>query len=69
MIIYTVANGFLDDVPVGNIKAWERDFHVFMTTKYPQVGEALRREKALSKDTEQALRRGIEEYKNVAARG
>ena len=69
MIIFAVTNGFLDDVKVSDIKVWERDFHVFMTTKFPQVGDALRREKALSKDTEAALRRGIDEYKKVAARG
>jgi F-type H+-transporting ATPase subunit alpha len=68
MIIFAVTNGFLDDVKVSDIKVWERDFHVFMATKFPQVGDALRREKALSKDTEEALRRGIAEYKKVAAR-
>jgi F-type H+-transporting ATPase subunit alpha len=66
MIIFAVTNGFLDDVDVKDIKAWERGFHDFMAAQFPQVGHAIRGEKSLSKDTEAALRRGIEEYKKVA---
>ncbi len=66
MIIYAVTNGFLDDVDVAKIRNWERDFHEFMATKFPQVGDALRKEKVLSKDSEEALKRGITEYKKVA---
>jgi len=66
MIIYAVTNGFLDDIDVAKIRNWERDFHEFMATKFPQVGDALRKEKVLSKDTEEALKRGITEYKKVA---
>ncbi|MFN8571801.1 MAG: F0F1 ATP synthase subunit alpha [Gemmatimonadaceae bacterium] len=69
MIIFAVTNGFLDEVKVSDIKAWEQGFHSFMSSKYPQVGDAIRKEKALSKDSEEALRRGIDEYKKVAARG
>jgi hypothetical protein len=36
-----------------------------MATKFPQVGNAIRTEKAISKETEAALRRGIEEYKKM----
>jgi F-type H+-transporting ATPase subunit alpha len=51
---------------VKDLKAWERGFHDFMGTKFPQVGNGIRTEKALSKDNEAALRRGIEEYKKFA---
>ena len=66
MDIYAVTNGFLDDVAVKDIKAWERGFHDFMAAQFPQVGNAIRTEKALSKETEATLRRGIDEYKKVA---
>ena len=65
MIIYAVTNGFLDDVAVKDLKAWERGFHDFMATKFPQVGNAIFTEKAISKESEAALRRGIEEYKKM----
>jgi F-type H+-transporting ATPase subunit alpha len=68
MIIYAVTNGHLDDVPVNRIKEWERGFHAFMAAQFPQVGDALRREKVLGKDTEEALKRGIGEYRKVAGK-
>jgi hypothetical protein len=37
-----------------------------MAAQYPQVGERIRTEKALSKEIEADLRRGIEEYKKNA---
>jgi F-type H+-transporting ATPase subunit alpha len=67
MILYATANGFIDDVPVNQLRAWEKGFHEFMAAQFPQVGERLRAEKALSKETEAELRRGIEQYKKVAA--
>jgi F-type H+-transporting ATPase subunit alpha len=66
MIIFAVTNGFLDDVAVKDLKGWEKGFHDFMAAKFPQVGNAIRTEKAISKESEAALRRGIEEYKKVA---
>jgi F-type H+-transporting ATPase subunit alpha len=63
MIIFVATNGFLDDVAVGEIRAWEADFHEYMRAQFPQVGDRIRREKAISKETEQELRRAIEAYK------
>jgi F-type H+-transporting ATPase subunit alpha len=66
MIIFAVTNGFLDDVDVAKLKDWERGFHEFMRAKYPQVGDAIRTKKELSKDVEPDLRRGIEEFKKTS---
>jgi len=63
MIIYAVTNGHLDDVEVAAIGDWERGFHEFMAAQYPQVGQSIRSEKVLSKETEEALKRGIAAYK------
>jgi F-type H+-transporting ATPase subunit alpha len=65
MIIYAVTNGFLDDVKVADIRDWETGFHEFMGTKYPQVGDAIRKEKQLSKSTEETLKRGIADFKRM----
>jgi F-type H+-transporting ATPase subunit alpha len=65
MILYATANGFIDDVAVPQLREWERGFHEFMAAQFPQVGERLRSEKAISKEIEADLRRGIEEYKKV----
>src|SRR3954463_6391899 len=45
MIIFAVTNGFLDEVPVAQVRDWERGFHEFMHTQYPQVGDAIRKDK------------------------
>jgi len=63
MIIFAVTNGYLDDVAVGDIRDWEARFHTFMAEQYAQVGQAIRSEKVLSKETEGALRRGIDAFK------
>ncbi|MHB1223798.1 MAG: F0F1 ATP synthase subunit alpha [Gemmatimonadaceae bacterium] len=65
MVIFAVANGFLDAVPVARVREWERGFLDHMTAQYPQVGAAIVRDKALSKDTEADLRRGIEAFQHV----
>jgi F-type H+-transporting ATPase subunit alpha len=65
MIIFAVTNGFIDDVPVPQVREWERGLHEFMATKYPQVGDGLRTGKTLTKEIEADLRRGIEAYKKT----
>jgi F-type H+-transporting ATPase subunit alpha len=67
MIIYAVTNGMIDDVDVNKVRAWEAGFHTFMKAQFPQVGDKIRSEKAISKETEAELKRGIEQYKKSAA--
>jgi len=69
MTIYAVTNGFLDDVAVSQIRAWEKGMHEFVAAQYPQVGERLRAEKVLSKEIEGDLKRALEEYKKIASAG
>jgi F-type H+-transporting ATPase subunit alpha len=69
MAIYAVTNGFIDDVDVNAIRAWEKGFHEFMAAQYPQVGERIRAEKVLSKETEADFKRAIEEYKKLSVKG
>jgi F-type H+/Na+-transporting ATPase subunit alpha len=62
MVIYAVTNGFVDEVPVAEIRDWEKGFLEFMAAQFPQVGDKIRTEKALSKDLEAELKRAIERY-------
>jgi F-type H+-transporting ATPase subunit alpha len=61
-VIYAVSNGFLDNVDVARVRAWERGFLDYMRAQFPQVLDTIRTSKALSKDIEPELRRGIEQY-------
>jgi F-type H+-transporting ATPase subunit alpha len=63
MIIFAGTQGYLDDIPVELVRAFEEGFHPFMREKYPDIGEKIRREQRLDADTEADLRRAIEEYK------
>ncbi|HYN83041.1 MAG TPA: F0F1 ATP synthase subunit alpha [Gemmatimonadaceae bacterium] len=65
VVIYAVTNGFLDEVPVAEIKEWERGFREYIAVEYPQVTDSIRKEKVLSKDREADLRRAIEAFNNM----
>jgi F-type H+/Na+-transporting ATPase subunit alpha len=67
MIIYAVSNGFLDDIEVSRLRAWEKEFLAFMTTSYAQVGLGIREQKVLSKEIEENLKRGIAAFKATPA--
>ena len=57
--IFAVTNGFLDEVPVGEVRNWERGFHEYLSAQFPQVLERIRTEKAISKENDADLRRAI----------
>jgi F-type H+-transporting ATPase subunit alpha len=66
MIIFAVTNGFLDDVAVEHIKAWEQGFRDFMAAQHREVGEEIRARKVLGDDLAARLRAALAEYKQVA---
>ncbi|MCS7206920.1 MAG: F0F1 ATP synthase subunit alpha [Dehalococcoidia bacterium] len=63
MVIYAVVNGYLDDVPIPQVQRWEAEFRRFMDTAHPEVGRAIRESKDLTKETEEALKKAITEFK------
>jgi F-type H+-transporting ATPase subunit alpha len=63
MIIFAVTNGFIDDVEVSQVREWEAGFHAYMKAQFPNIGEAIKRDKQISKELEPELRRAIEQYK------
>ena len=62
MVIYAVTNGLLDTIETAKVRAWEKGFLEFMRAQFPQVADTVRTSKALSKDMEAELKRGIEQY-------
>jgi F-type H+/Na+-transporting ATPase subunit alpha len=68
MIIFAVTNGFLDDVPVEEIRAWEDGFRDFMTAEHPDLADEIRTRKVLGDDLAARLKAAVGEYKQVAAR-
>ena len=70
MIIYAVTNGFIDDVPSrAACASGSSGFHEFMAAQFPQVGERIRAEKALSKEIEADLKRAHRGVQEAARQG
>ncbi len=66
MILYAAINGYLNDVPVNKITAFETDFYRFMELTHPGIGEAIAGEKEISPETEEKLKAAIAEFKQGA---
>jgi F-type H+/Na+-transporting ATPase subunit alpha len=62
-IIYTVANGFLDDVPLEHLRQWERDFLDYLASAHGAVLEGIRTKKSLDDDLTARLTAAIEAFK------
>ncbi len=65
MIIYAVTNGFLDDVDVATVRAWEQGFLDFMGAQYAALGAEIRSKKNLTEDLTAKLRHAIEQFKKM----
>jgi F-type H+-transporting ATPase subunit alpha len=63
MILYTAINGYLDDIPVARIGAFEAGFHQFMGANHPEIGETIAKTKDFSAETEEKLKAAIAEFK------
>ena len=63
VIIYAGTRGYLDDLPVKSIRKFEDELYPFIETKYPQIFENIRSKKQLDADTEELLKKALEEFK------
>jgi F-type H+/Na+-transporting ATPase subunit alpha len=65
MIIYSVINKYLRDIPVSEIKRYEAEFFKFMDNNHPEVGNTIRSTGDLSAETEDKFKAAIEEFKGI----
>ena len=63
MIIYAATKKYLIDIPVADILPFEKALFEYVETKYPEIPESIRTEKAMSEEIEQKLVKAIEECK------
>jgi F-type H+-transporting ATPase subunit alpha len=61
-ILYAVTKGYLDEVPVEKVLAYEESFHRFMKTSYPDIERRINEDKEIKPDTEDALRKAISQF-------
>jgi F-type H+-transporting ATPase subunit alpha len=61
--IYLATKGHLDDIPVEDVRRFEKEFHAFMDNKYADVLKAIREEKVLTDKIDEQIRQAISEFK------
>jgi len=72
MIIYAATIGYLDDVPVDQVSAWETELYRYMDANHPEIGEEIIEKSVkvrdkMSEDLLKRLNAAIEEFKKTAA--
>lgn len=63
--IYAATNGFLDELPETDVRAYEKGMIEFMKQKYPQIFKGIVETKEISKDNEKVLKDALVEYKAI----
>ncbi|MFL5626554.1 MAG: F0F1 ATP synthase subunit alpha, partial [Ktedonobacteraceae bacterium] len=72
MIIYAATRGYLDDVPLDKVSAWEAAFYRYMDANHPEIGQeivekSVKAKEKMSKELLDRLNAAIEEFKQTAA--
>jgi F-type H+-transporting ATPase subunit alpha len=65
MVIFAVTNGFLDDVGVEDSKRFEEEFGLFMESRHPEIGKAIKESGTLPDDVAASLEEAIREFRAV----
>jgi F-type H+/Na+-transporting ATPase subunit alpha len=64
-VIWAVQNGYVDDVPVERIKAFQAEWTDFLATRKADVLDRIGREKALSAELSDALKSAADQFKQT----
>jgi len=65
--LYTATRGHLDDIPVGDVLRFEREFLAFVESSYPQIYQSITETKDLTDETVQMLEEAIAKFKKSFA--
>jgi F-type H+-transporting ATPase subunit alpha len=68
LIIFAVTNGYLDDVDVAAVRAWEKSFLDYMAAQHPAVADEIKTKRALSDELSGRLRKAIDQFKAMGNR-
>ena len=60
--IYLGTRGYMDSISVHDIKRFEKEILEFIEVKYKQIFENIKKEKDLSKETEELIKKAAEEF-------
>jgi F-type H+-transporting ATPase subunit alpha len=60
--LWAVGNGFVDQVPVSEVKRWEAEMHAYMDASHPEIGQSIARTQDLTQDVIDSLRVALEDF-------
>ncbi|MFA4923295.1 MAG: F0F1 ATP synthase subunit alpha, partial [Ignavibacteriaceae bacterium] len=60
--IYIGTNGYLDEIPVVDVKRFEKDFLEYVEVKYPEIFKSIRETKELKENTVTLLKQAGAEF-------
>jgi F-type H+-transporting ATPase subunit alpha len=67
IVIFAATNGFIDDLAVERLHDFERGYLDFMRSRKATILSTIREKKVMDKETEEALRSAIKEFKEMFA--
>ena len=62
MSIFAATNGFMDTIPVEDVRRFESEYLAFVHERYPELVSAVQSEKAFSKESEATLKSAAGEF-------
>ena len=62
MSLFAVTNGYIDEVPVPDVKRWEQEMYAYMDANHPEIGQAILRVKDLPDESLDSLRLALETF-------
>jgi F-type H+-transporting ATPase subunit alpha len=63
IIIFAGGQGYLDDIPVSEVRRFEKEFLEFVTKDYPDIPHAIARSKDLPKEMQDKLHSALKAFK------
>ncbi|MFQ8777024.1 MAG: hypothetical protein ACLR78_05825 [Roseburia sp.] len=63
IIIYAATKKYLLDIPTNQVLDFEKELFKFIDTKYPEIPASIREAKQMTPETEELLKKAIEECK------
>jgi len=67
VIIFAVTSGYLDDIPAGKVREFERDLFRFMDSQHKQLADSIAESRAFGEETEKQVRAMLDEFKKTVS--
>lgn len=62
IVLFAGTNGYLDQIPVEKVNAWETDVLKFIDSAYPEIGRDIAANKRIKDDTVEQLRKALQTF-------